>query len=337
MYKNIKSHPISIEEIQKSRSIVYKHIKPTQLIHYPDLSKLIGAKLFIKHENHNLGGAFKIRGSINLMHHLVQNNVKGVITFSTGNHGLSVSIAARRFGLDSVVVVPQNNNPLKNKRIIENGAELIESGNTFEEASQTVEKLCMERNLYYVHPADEPHLINGVGTEFLEIIDELSDVDVVIIPIGAGSEAAAAVTVLKSVNKNIEIIAVQAQESPAAFKSWKAGSIASEKNNTFAGGFATGKGYETTFNIYKNNLNDFILLSEDEIYRSIAMSFYYTQNIVEGAGSSTLMAAYKLRNHLRDKTVVLQMSGGNLSYEELEKAMSYSIFQNGIIADNSEY
>lgn len=254
-----------------------------------------------------------------------------MITFSTGNHGLSVATSAKWIGLEAVIVVPENNNPAKNRKILETGAELIEAGKTFEEAAVKVEQLCHERGVYYVHPADEPHLINGVGTEFLEILEDIPDIDMMIVPLGAGSEAAAAITVLKAIRPQTEVIAVQAQSSPAAYMSWKSKSLCTAENTTFAGGFATGKAYETTFNIYCDGLNDFLLLSEDEIYQSIGMAYYYTQNMVEGAGGSTLMAALKLKDRIKDKKVVLQMSGCNASIEEVEKAMTYSVFRNGIM------
>ena len=328
---DLKHYPISLNEIIRARSIVSAFLKPTQLIRYEGLSRLLSAEVFIKHENHNPTGSFKIRGGINLMHHLRPCNISGVITFSTGNHGLSVATSAKWAGLEAVVVVPEQNNPSKNRKILETGAELIEAGKTFEEASTTVEQLCKERGLYYVHPADEPHLINGVGTEFLEILEDLPDIDLMIVPLGAGSEAAAAITVLKTIRPQTEVIAVQALNSPAAYRSWKAKSMSTAENTTFAGGFATGKAYETTFNIYCDGLSDFQLLSENEIYESIGMAYYYTQNLVEGAGGATLMAALKLKDRIKGKKVVLQMSGCNAAPEEIEKAMLYSAFKKGVM------
>ena len=309
--------------------IVRRHLRPTQLIRYQGLSEAIGADVHIKHENHNPTGSFKIRGGVNLLHHLKNDGHRGVITFSTGNHGLSIATAAAWSGLEAVVVVPENNNPAKNRAIIEAGAELIESGSTFEEASLLVERLCVERELYYAHPANEPHLINGVGTEFLEIIEDLPDMDVMIVPLGAGSEAAAAVTILNAVRPDVKVIAVQAAQSPAACRSWKEGRVLSADNKTFAGGFATGKAYETTFDIYKDGLNDFVLLTEDEIYESIAMAFHYTHNLAEGAGASTLKAAFKLKGQLKGKKVVLQMSGCNASPEEISRALTYPVMSEG--------
>ncbi len=327
----VKNCPISLNEAIRARAVVAPFVKPTQLTRYEGLSRLLSADVFIKHENHNPTGSFKIRGGINLMHCLKQLDVSGVITFSTGNHGLSVATAAKWVGLEAVVVVPEQNNPAKNRKIRETGAELIEAGRTFEETSTTVEQVSQEQGFYNVHPADEPYLINGVGTEFLEILEEVPDLDMMIVPLGAGSEAAAAIRVLKTIRPRTEVIAVQARNSPAAYNSWKTKTLTTAGNTTFAGGFATGKAYETTFKIYCDGLNDFLLLSEQEIYQSMGMAFYYTQNLVEGAGGSTLMAALKLKDRIKGKKVVLQMSGGNASAEEIEKAITYSVFREGII------
>ncbi|MCU7930506.1 MAG: pyridoxal-phosphate dependent enzyme [Candidatus Thiodiazotropha sp. (ex Codakia rugifera)] len=329
--KGKKEYPVSLAEVIKAKKAVYNHLIPTQLARYEGLSSLLEADIYVKHENHNPTGTFKIRGGVNLMHHLKSTGTEGVITFSTGNHGLSVATSASLFGINATIVVPENNNESKNRKILGTGAELIEAGKTFEEASKIVEQIDKEKSLFYVHPANEPHLINGVGTEFLEIIESLPEIDSLIVPIGAGSEAAAAVTVLKAINPNIKIYAVQAESSPAAYLSWKSGVITSAENTTFAGGFATGVGYESPFEIYKDNLEGFILLSEEEIYQGISMAGYYTQNLVEGAGGSTIVAAIKLKEKLKGKKVVLQFSGCNESPEVIEKAYSLPSFKSGHI------
>ncbi len=324
-----KDYPVSLAEVIRARASVSRYLLPSNLTRYDGLSKLLGARIYIKHENHNPTGSFKVRGGVNLMHHLKQAGVTGVISFSTGNHGISVATAALWLGLTAVVVVPENNNPAKNRKIREAGAELIEAGKTFEESSRVVEKIAEERGLYYVHPANEPHLINGVATEFLEILESLPDVDAVIVPLGAGSEAAAAVTVLKAISPRVEIYAVQAERSCAACLSWKSGTIQQAANQTFAGGFATGTGYEMPFEIYRNGLEDFVLLSETEIYQGVALAAHYTQNLVEGAGAATLMAAIRLREQLQGKNVVLQFSGSNASPEEIKRSYALPEYTEG--------
>jgi threonine dehydratase len=329
---DFKKHTIAISEVFRARDIVKSYLRPTSLTFYQGLSSAIGAEIFIKHENHNPTGTFKIRGGINLVHHLKQAGIGGVITFSTGNHGLSIATAARWLGVSATVVVPRNNNPVKNLAIRECGAELIEAGADFDEASATVKQICQERSLYYAHPCDEPLLINGVGTEFLEIVEDLPDIDVMIVPLGGGSEVAAAITTLRALRPEVEIIAVQAERSSAAYKSWIGKRICESPNGTFAGGFATGTAYETPFEIYKNALSDFVLLTEDEIYDAMGLACYYTHNFTEGAGAATIMAAIKLRDMLRGKKVVLQMSGANAAPQELVEAMRRKTFTSGFVA-----
>jgi threonine dehydratase len=324
-----KNYPISYLQVLKARPVVYDHLIPTHLTRYENLSSLIDADIFVKHENHNPTGSFKVRGGLNLMHHLRNSGVEGVITFSTGNHGLSIAQSAAWLGIEATIVVPENNNPVKNRIIRSTGATLIEAGRTFEEASRVVAELSEEQNLYYAHPANEPHLINGVGTEFIEIIEAIPDLDAMILPVGAGSEAAAAITVLKTVNPDIQIFAVQAESSCAAHQSWKTGKIVPSTNTTFAGGFATGVAYEVPFNIYKDNLEEFILLSEEEIYQGIALAGYYTHNFLEGAGASTIMAAIKLKEFINGKKVALQFSGCNASPNEINKAYGSRFFSEG--------
>ena len=325
-----KNYPISYLEVLKAREHVYGFLTPTQLTGYENLSSTLGADIFVKHEDHNPTGSFKIRGGVNLLQHLKQSGIKGVITFSTGNHGLSIAQAAAWLGIKATVAVPVGNNPVKNRAIKATGATLIEAGKSFEEASSVVDELAEKENLYYAHPANEPHLINGVGSEFFEIIEKLPDLDAVVLPIGAGSEAAAAITVLKTVNPAIDIFAVQAEASNAANRSWKGGKIVSSINTTFAGGFATGTAYEVPFQIYRDQLADFVLLSEEEIYQGIALAGYYTHSFIEGAGAASIMAAIKLKEKLKGKKVVLQFSGCNASPGEINTAYRSELFHRGL-------
>lgn len=308
---------VTYDGVVHARSIMSTYLKETQLIYYKGLSDLLGAEIYVKHENHNPGGSFKIRGGINTLSKLRNQGVTGVITFSTGNHGISIATAAKIFGLEAVVVVPEGNNPAKNKIIRDAGATLIEAGADFEEAATHVTRLSEERNLYYVHAANEPEIIHGVGTEFLEIYEALPQVDVVMLPIGAGSELAGAVTVFDQLKPEIEIIAVQSEHSCAAYKSWKAGRIMTSTNTTFAGGFATGTAYELPFDIYKNRLADFVLLSEFEIEDGVRLALKHTKNLAEGSGASTIAAAFKIKDQLKGKAVVLQMSGCNIAMDKL--------------------
>ena len=322
---------ISISRALGAREIIRPYLRPTPLRNYPSLDRIVGAKVFLKHENHNPTGTFKIRGGLNLMHHLAREGVEGVITYSTGNHGTSVAASARTFGIKAVVVVPENSNPLKVQAIRDAGAELIEHGPDFEAAGRKVAELVEERGLYFVHPANEPRIVNGVATGFLEILEELPDLEVLMIPLGGGSEVAAACGVIKRIKPELELIAVQAEASQAAYLSWKAGQIVTAPNQTFAGGVATGTAYELPFALYKNALADFVLLSEEELYQGLALAAHHTRNLTEGAGSATLRAAVKIRRRLAGKTVACQVSGGNASGAELREAYKRSALMDGLV------
>lgn len=325
----LKQHPISITEIYKARQAISKQLSPSPLVRYEGLSRLLGFDAWVKHENQNITGSFKIRGGLNLMAHLKAAGANGVVSFSTGNHGLSIATSARIFGVPAIVVVPEGANPVKIELIRQAGAEVIAAGKNFDESAAAVAKISEERGYYYAHPADEPHLINGVGTEFVEIVETLPEVDAVILPLGAGSEVAAAVTALKAIAPRAEVYAVQAARSSAGHASWSEKKILTRPNETFAGGFATGTAYETTFQIYKEALADFVLLSEDEIMQGIALAAHYTKNLVEGAGGASILAAWKLRERLANKRVVLQFSGANASPEELRQAYRLEGFVDG--------
>jgi threonine dehydratase len=331
--EDLKQYPVSLNEIIRAVGHVRPHLGPTALHHYPGLSRLIGAEVFVKHENHLPTGTFKIRGGINLMTYLAARGAPGVMTFSTGNHGLSTAWAARSLGLPAVVVVPEGANPVKTRAIVDAGADLVEAGATFEEAAARMEALEDELGFYVAHPADEPLLINGVGTEFVEILETLPDIDVMIVPVGAGSEAAAAVTALKTVRPSVQVVGVQAQASPAARQAWRTGRMTQADNQTFAGGFATGRTYRTPFEIYSRGLDDFVLLTEDEIRDGTALALHHTRNLAEGAGAASIMAAFKIRDRLAGRKVVLQMSGANASPEEIQDALRRPAFSAGRPAD----
>ena len=195
---------ITLQEIIAARRVVTQYLKPTPLVHYPELSERLGFQAYIKHENHHPTGSFKVRGGINFMHHLPQaQREKGVLTATRGNHGQSIAYAAQQFGVKATVVVPHGNNPEKNCAMRAYGAELIEHGSDFDEALALCETLQAERGLYYVHPCMELALFHGVGTYSLEIFESLPDVDVIIVPIGGGSGSCGAITVSKAINPTL--------------------------------------------------------------------------------------------------------------------------------------
>jgi threonine dehydratase len=290
---------------------------------HPLLTRETGLDILVKHENHNPTGAFKVRGGVNLIGSLTAAERRGVVTATTGNHGQSIALACAREGVPCTIVTPLGNNPEKNAAMRAYGAELIESGRDFDEARERVEQIHAERGLRYVHSANEPLLIAGVGTLALEIFDELPHVDAIITPIGGGSGASGCGLVRSALGRRTKVIGVQAEGADAFTRSWRSGTrVTAERVATLAEGVATRVTFDLPFSILQRELDDVVTLSEEELAGGIRLALRATHNLAEGAGAAPLAAAMKLRDRLAGKTVVCVMSGGNLDAATLRRVLA---------------
>jgi len=316
--------PPTVADILDARKVLQRFLHRTPLYQYAGLSDLLGFEAYIKHENHQPIGAFKVRGGLNLVSRLTEDEWRrGVATASTGNHGLSIAYAARALGVRAIVVVPIGNNPDKVKGIQRLGAEVIFEGKDFDEAREYVERLSREKGYRYVHSANEPHLIAGVGTIGLEIVEDLPEVDVIVVPVGGGSGASGISIAAKSMKPGVEVIGVQSEEAPAAYLSWREGKpVSCEKMRTFAEGLATRVGFSMPVDIMKRNLSDFVLVSDREIRAAMKLLLEHTHNLAEGAGAASLAGAIKIKERLAGKRVALILSGCNVTMETVRQVLS---------------
>jgi threonine dehydratase len=312
----------TLVDVYEARRRISPHLRPTPLYSYPGVDELVGTTVHVKHENHQPIGAFKVRGGINLVSQLDGDERAGVLTASTGNHGQSIAYAARLFDVPAAVCVPEGANPVKVASMRGLGAEVIFHGRDFDDAREHCEQLARERGWRYVHSANEPLLIAGVATETLEILEERPATEVVIVPLGGGSGASGACIVAKSINPEIEVIAVQSEQAPAAFRSWEAGRLVEEKTTTIAEGLATRTAFELPQRILGEHLDDFLLVSDEELLDAQGALIRATRNLVEAAGAAALAAALRLRDRLAGKRVVLILSGGNASPQQIVDALS---------------
>ena len=309
-------------DVTEARRRIAPHIVRTPLHHYPSLDSLLEANVHVKHENYQRLGVFKVRGGINLVTLLSEEERRrGVATASTGNHGQSIAYAARLFDTNAVVAVPEGANPGKVESIRAMGAQVVFHGKTFDDSREYAERLSAEEGYRYIHAVNEPALIAGVGTYCLEIIEDLPDVDAIVVPIGGGSGACGVCIVAKAVNPRIKVIGVQAASAPAAYQSWKEGRLIEAPTNTTAEGLATGTGYELTQGILRELLDDFVLVSDDEMDRAIVLLLEKAHSLTEHAGAAPLAGALKVKEHLHGKRVALVVSGGNISLEHLRAAL----------------
>src|SRR5947209_14056504 len=310
-------------DVLLARRQISPYLRRTPLYSYPALNVFIGTEVFITHENYQPIGAFKVRGGINLISQLSPDErARGVIAASTGNHGQSVAYAARLFGVQARIVVPEGANPGKVAAMQGMGAEVIFHGAIYDDAQLYCEALAREHDYRYIHSGNEPLLIAGVATETLEMLEDEPGLEVIIVPIGGGSGTSGACIVTRAVNSSIRVIGVQAEASPAAFESWRQGQLVEVSNRTMAEGLATGRAFELPQTIMRQMLEEFMLVSEEQILQAVAWYIEYAHTLAEGAGAASLAAAYRLRNELKGKKVGIVCSGGNLSMEQLKKALA---------------
>ncbi|GIW81113.1 MAG: serine/threonine dehydratase [Gemmatales bacterium] len=316
--------PPDYDDIVAAAKIVHQHLLPTPLIEWPALSEMLGCRYYLKHENHTPTTAFKVRGGINLVSRLTPEEKKrGIIGCTTGNHGQSLAYACRLFGVRCVLVVPKNNNPDKNAAMRSRGAELIEYGKDFDEAREHCETICRREGLRYVHSANEPDLIAGVGSLALEIFDQLPNPDAILVPVGLGSGICGTSLVAACRSPATEIIGVQSEVAPAVTLSWRQGRIVkTDTPTTFAEGLATRVPASLTLSIMRQYVRDMILVTDDELREAILLLLQVTHNLAEGAGAAATAAAFKIKHRLQGKTVVGILSGGNLDLRELAKLLS---------------
>lgn len=314
-------NPPTFTDILQARHIVGRYLTRTPLHEYPALNAVVGTKIFVKHENYQPIGAFKVRGGINLISQLPRGT-PGVITASTGNHGQSVSYAAHLFRIPATIVVPEGANLVKVEAIRSHGAEIIFHGKDFDEAREFCEGLAEERRLRYIHSGDEPLLIAGVGTLTVEILEERPDIDVIIVPVGGGSGAAGACIAAKALNPQVRIIGVQSSGAPAAYLSWKSKSLVKDKMETIAEGLATRTAFQLPQQILWQHLDDFVLVNDDAIRRAIVLYLDKAKTLAEAAGAAPLAAALEMGKELGGKQVALVLSGGNITRDQLKQVLT---------------
>lgn len=314
----------SFEDVLRARQVVDRHLARTPAHAYPALSRELGCELFVKHENHQPIGAFKVRGGIHLMASLdPTERRRGVITATRGNHGLSIAYAARRFDSRAVIAVPHGNNPEKNEGMRAWGAELLEHGRDFDEAREHAGRIAARDGLRYVHSANEPLLIAGVGTCAVELFEDVPDLDWVFVPVGLGSGISGTCLARDALAPATRVVGVQAERAPSIYRSWKERRwVTTDSADTFADGLATRVPAEMTLDIIRRRVDDFTTVSEDAMAGAIRDLLRYTHNLAEGAGAAPLAAVRARAESLRGARVAVILTGGNIDTDTLRRVLT---------------
>jgi threonine dehydratase len=312
--------PPTLNDVYLARERLAPYLPRTPLMRHPLLDEATGLSIWVKHENHNPTCAFKVRGGLNLVAAMTaEERARGIVTASTGNHGQSIALASRIHGVTCTVFVPAGNNPDKNAAMRAYGAGLEEGGRDFDEARERCERRAADTGARYVHSANEPMLLAGVGTYALEVFEELPNADVIFVPLGGGSGACGLINVRNALGAPARIVAVGAVNADAVYRSWRGPDrVTGASADTFAEGIATRVTFDLTYGIYKEHLDDFVQLTEDELAGGVRLALKSTHNLAEGAGAAAIAAAYKLRDSLAGQRVVCIMSGGNLDAAKLK-------------------
>jgi threonine dehydratase len=314
----------SLNELDATAAQVYQYMLPSPQLEWPLLSQRCGCELWVKHENHNPTGAFKVRGGLVYMQNLRDRepDAEGVVTATRGNHGQSVAFAARKFGLKAVIVVPEGNNPDKNRAMEALGAELIVHGKDFDESVPHAAQLAAERGLHRM-PSFHMDLVRGVGTYSLELLRAQPELDRVYVPIGLGSGICGMICARNALGLNTEIIGVVSTEADCYAKSMEAGEcVQTGSADTMADGVAVRVPSPDALEIMLDNVARVVKVDDASIISAMGHLFSDTHNIAEGAGAAPLAAALQERDGNRGDRVGIVLSGGNIDSERYRSVLA---------------
>jgi len=314
--------PPTLADVYAARRVVRRHLPRTPLVRSDVLSAELDAEVYLKREDVLPTGAFKVRGGVNLVYDLPEEfRERGLIAASTGNHGQSVAYAGARFDVPVVVAVPEDANPSKVAAMERLGARVEPRGVDFDEAREWAESQAATEGYRYVHSANEPRLVAGVGTAGLEVVEDLPGVDVVVSPVGGGSSASAYCLTVGELTE-ARVVGVQAASADAVARAYREGHLEpGESADTFAEGLATRAPFALTMQILRERLDGMVTVADDDIRRAMYDLLADDHVLTEGAAAAPLAAARELGDELAGKTVVLPISGGNAAIGTLEDVL----------------
>ena len=311
------------KEVIEAENRIRKHIRETPLEFSPYLSQLGSCRVYLKPENIQLTGSFKIRGALNKYLSLNEKTRKrGLITASSGNHAQGIALASQHLGVSAKVVVPKNISELKLSKIKQYNVDIIQEGD-FDEIETKARTVSVQENMTYISPYNDINIIAGQGTITLEIYKELEEVNIIIVPIGGGGLISGIALAAKLLNPNIKIIGVQTKGASTMYESWKAGKIVNiEESNTLAEGLLGGLESDAiTFEIILKYVDEIVLVEEESIKKAINLLWKIEGQIVEGAGATVVAYILEAKKKLRNKNVVAVISGGNIENLLLDRLL----------------
>ncbi len=306
---------IQINDIQKAMQVLKGRIQTTEISLSQHLSRWIGHPVYLKHENHQRTGSFKIRGALNKISQLsVQEKSKGIIASSAGNHAQGVALAASIFSVPSYIVMPQTTAAVKISATKGYGANVILKGQIYDEAYQKAQELVREKDYLFVHPYEDPLTIAGQGTIGLEIVESIEDVSCVVVPVGGGGLASGIAVAIKALRPQCRVIGVQAMSAPSMTETFhkKHLQIIPPCFSSLADGVTVKHPSQMIYKDYLSKLlDDMVVVNDQQIMHAILFLLERAKTLVEGSGALTVAAAIHKNLSFKGKTVLI-LSGGNI-------------------------
>lgn len=319
------SWPIDLDDVLAAAARLRPELTPTPLRRYRSLDRAVssGIEVLVKHENHQMTGAFKVRNALSAMKLLDAGaRRRGVVAATRGNHGQGLAWAGRALAVPVTICVPVGNSPSKNAAMVDLGAELVERGGDYDASVQVAEQLVVERGLTMIHSTNHAPVLAGAATITLEVLEQAPDVEAMVVAVGGGSQAVGALTVTRALRPGLPVYAVQAANASAIHDGWHAGEPRTTASaDTFADGLATRACYEATFGPLRAGLAGFVTVTEAELAAAVRTLLRTTHNLAEGAGAAGLAGLLRLRAELAGKRVAIILSGGNLDYAVLRRIL----------------
>jgi len=306
---------IELSEIIQAKRLVSNVIAKTPFILAPLLSERVSANIFLKKENLQLTGAYKIRGAFNKIASLSdEEKQRGVIAASAGNHAQGVGYSAKYFGVRAVIIMPEATPLSKVTGTKDLGAEVILHGDNFDEAYEYALKYAKENNLTFIHPFEDKKVIAGQGTVGLEMLDEIKDLDTILVPIGGGGLITGVASAVKQIDPNIRVIGVVSKGAPAMYNSFKAKTVLNSKSvRTIADGIAVRDVSAQNLKYILELVDDIVVVDDEEIATAVLYLLEKQKIIVEGAGSTGVAAViHKKFDFKKGENIGIVLSGGNI-------------------------
>lgn len=324
---------LTLDKIYHASFVLKEVIRPTALIKAPNLCK--GTDIFLKTENLQVTGSFKVRGAYYKISQLSEEEKsRGVIACSAGNHAQGVALAAAKNKIKSLICIPDGAPISKVEATKSYGAEVCLVEGTYDDAYERTLELQKESGATFIHPFDDEMVIAGQGTIGLEILDQLSDVDVVIVPVGGGGLISGVAYALKSLKPEIKIYGVQAEGAPSMRNSIKSGEIETLPSvKTIADGIAVKTPGEHTFEMCSKYVDDIVTVTDDEVSTAILALIEQQKMIAEGAGAVSVAAAMFKKVPVEGKKVVCLVSGGNIDVTILSRVITRGLQKEGRLAE----